>query len=128
MANTTADPRLLSDTQRAPERRASQISEKRRDKKRVADRLCQRQARARTKNRIAELEALVSNLTSQSGNEICRDLRAQLDRSRAECHSLQRRLVTISSIAQAHVGDEPETLHGQMNNGRWDNEWCFFYA
>ncbi|OCT49686.1 hypothetical protein CLCR_07396 [Cladophialophora carrionii] len=84
--------------------RPRQISDKRRDKKRVADRLCQRQARARTKNKIAELEALVAHLTSQSGNEIYRELKDELEKSRAESQSLRRKLATIASIARN--GDE----------------------
>ncbi|EXJ61684.1 hypothetical protein A1O7_02113 [Cladophialophora yegresii CBS 114405] len=84
--------------------RPRQISDKRRDKKRVADRLCQRQARARTKNKIAELEALVAHLTSQSGNEIYKELKDELEKSRAESSSLRRKLATIASIAR--IGDE----------------------
>lgn len=103
----------------APVRRPRQISEKRRDKKRIADRICQRQARARTKNKIAELESLVAHLTSQSGNEISRDLRDELEKSRAENGSLRRKLATISSLAQ--VADECPAGTNQDNIGATAN-------
>ncbi|OAL30747.1 hypothetical protein AYO22_01367 [Fonsecaea multimorphosa] len=91
-----------------PSRKPKQISDKRRDKKRVADRHCQRQARARTKNKIAELESLVAHLTSQSGNEVCRELREQLEIARTESRSLKRKLATIYSLAHINPDDVSE--------------------
>ncbi|OAP58539.1 hypothetical protein AYL99_07629 [Fonsecaea erecta] len=101
-------PIQLATGPQPPGRKPKQISDKRRDKKRVADRHCQRQARARTKNKIAELESLVAHLTSQSGNEVCRELREQLESARTEIRSLKRKLATISSLAQVNVDEVSE--------------------
>ncbi|OAG40233.1 hypothetical protein AYO21_05516 [Fonsecaea monophora] len=106
-------------------RKPKQISDKRRDKKRVADRHCQRQARARTKNKIAELESLVAHLTSQSGNEICRELREQLESARTECRSLKRKLATIYSLAQINLEEESDERHDVEGKERADSSPSF---
>ncbi|KIW89149.1 uncharacterized protein Z519_10001 [Cladophialophora bantiana CBS 173.52] len=108
MASEVVLPIQLATGPPPSSRKPKQISDKRRDKKRVADRHCQRQARARTKNKIAELESLVAHLTSQSGNEVCRELREQLETARTECRSLRRKLATIYSLAQINLDEDSE--------------------
>ncbi|KAK5051343.1 hypothetical protein LTR84_002995 [Exophiala bonariae] len=95
---------------RQASKRSSQMSDKRREKKRIADRICQREARARNKNKIAELESLVTHLTSLSGNEVYGELKQQLEESRAECRSLKQKLATILSIAQIN-GTETSSVN-----------------
>lgn len=104
-------PKQLSSGLHRANKKARQISDERREKKRVADRLCQRQARARKKDKIAELESLVTHLTSLSGNEVYRELREQLEETRTECKSLKQKLATILSIAQINGDRTSDVQH-----------------
>lgn len=100
-------------------RKAKQLSAARRDKKRVADRVCQQKARARTKNRIAELESMVAELTNDSGNDLCKRLMEQLDQSRAECLALKRKLAVIASLARSDGEEGREIQSSEEHNGEF---------
>lgn len=84
----------------------------RRLKKREIDRRCQRQARERTKSRIAYLESLVDNLRQNDADERSAALMGRLAATEKERDALAQTLKEIQKALTAHgpeIKTEPES-------------------
>src|ERR1700712_1862829 len=86
----------------APDQHASVLDASstaaRRAKKREQDRRCQRMARERTKNRIAQLEGIVADLKQQGTSKQEQALWKQRDELAAERDALAQTLRTIERV------------------------------
>jgi hypothetical protein len=118
---------LKSPTQASPTRTKHEDSgvSARRLKKREIDRRCQRQARERTKSRIAYLEGLVENLRQSDADERSAALMTRLHKTEKERDGLAHTLKEIQKALGAHepsIKLEPGSEEVEVSRGSQDED------